>query len=393
MKKSRVLIVAAVLGMAMLACQLGGAVPLTATAPTLVPPPSQAPITVNAPVNPLAAQDAFVALYARVDPGVVIIKVTTSQGADLGSGFVYDSAGHVVTNYHVVQGATNDKVEVDFMSGYKAYATVVGTDLDSDLAVLKVDAPASEIHPLTLGNSDALAVGQTVIAIGNPFQYYGSMSAGIISALHRTLDSEHLTTDTGQAFTAGDLIQTDTAINPGNSGGPLFNMNGEVIGVNRAIETSNFTSAGQPVNSGVGFAVSSNIIQRVVPVIIKEGKYDYPYVGITSISLGNSSHGGLSLDEIQALGLKQFTGTYVTDVVQGSPADQAGLKSGTEPTSIQGLDAGGDLITSIDGHPVVQYDDLIAYLITQKSPGDQVVLTVIRGAQTDEVTVTLGKRP
>ncbi|MFN2119463.1 MAG: S1C family serine protease [Anaerolineales bacterium] len=393
MKKSRLLLLGAVLGMAMLACQLGGAVPLTGVAPTLAPPPSQAPITVNAPVNPLAAQDAFVALYERVDPGVVIIKVTTSQGADLGAGFVYDSAGHVVTNYHVVQGATNDKVEVDFMSGYKAYATVVGTDLDSDLAVLKVDAPASELHPLTLGDSDALAVGQTVIAIGNPFQYYGSMSAGIISALHRTLDSEHLTTDTGQAFTAGDLIQTDTAINPGNSGGPLFNMNGEVIGVNRAIETTNFTSAGQPVNSGVGFAVSSNIIKRVAPVIIQDGKYDYPYVGISSISLGNPSRGGLSLDEIQALGLKQFTGAYVTDVVQGSPADQAGLKAGTQPTSVQGLDAGGDLITAIDGHPVLQYDDLIAYLITQKSPGDQVVLTVVRGSQTEEITVTLGKRP
>ena len=157
MKKSRILAVAAVLGTAMLACQLGGAVPLSGTAPTLVAPPNQAPITVNAPVNPLAAQDSFVALYQRVDPGVVIIKVSTSQGADLGSGFVYDAAGHVVTNYHVVQGATNDKVEVDFMSGYKAYATVVGTDLDSDLAVLKVDAPASELHPLTLGDSDALA--------------------------------------------------------------------------------------------------------------------------------------------------------------------------------------------------------------------------------------------
>ena len=147
------------------------------------------------------------------------------------------------------------------------------------------------------------------------------MSVGIISALHRTLDSLHLTTDTSQPFTAGDLIQTDTAINPGNSGGPLFDMSGEVIGVNRAIETTNFSSAGQPLNSGVGFAVSSNIIRRVVPVIIKDGKYDYPYLGISSFSLGNPSRGGMSLDEIQALGIKQFTGTYVTDLTEGGPAE------------------------------------------------------------------------
>jgi 2-alkenal reductase len=219
------------------------------------------------------------------------------------------------------------------------------------------------------------------------------MSVGIISALHRTLDSEHLTGTNGQAFTAGDLIQTDTAINPGNSGGPLFNMNGEVIGVNRAIETTNFSSSGQPLNSGVGFAVSSNIIRRVVPIIIRDGHYDYPYIGVSSISLGNPSRGGLSLDEIQALGIKQFTGTYVTEVVAGGPADKAGLKAGTTPTSFQNLNAGGDLITAIDGRPVMQYDDLIAYLITQKSPGDKVDLTVVRGDQTMNIAVTLGKRP
>ncbi len=393
MKKPQVLVVCVVLGFAMLACQFGGALPGGPTPSVSVAPPNQPPIAVNAPVNPLAAQDLFVALYQRVNPGVVIIKVSGPQGQDLGSGFVYDAAGHVVTNYHVVQDATNDKVEVDFMSGYKAYGTVVGTDLDSDLAVVKVDAPASELHPLTLGNSDDLSVGQTVLAIGNPFEYFGSMSAGIISALHRTLDSQHVTSDTGQAFTAGDLIQTDTAINPGNSGGPLFNMNGEVIGVNRAIETTNFSGTGQPLNSGVGFAVSSNIIRRVTPVIIQDGKYDYPYLGISSLSLGNPSRGGLSLDEIEALGIKQFTGTYVTDLAVGGPAEKAGLKAGTQATSIQGLNAGGDLITAIDGHPVLQYDDLIAYLITNKSAGDTIVLTVVRGSQTLDITVTLGKRP
>jgi 2-alkenal reductase len=219
------------------------------------------------------------------------------------------------------------------------------------------------------------------------------MSVGVISALHRTLDSQHVSPDGGQPFTAGDLLQTDTAINPGNSGGPLFDLSGNVIGVNRAIETTNFSSTGQPLNSGVAFAVSSNIIRRVAPVIIKTGKYDYPYLGISSVSLGNPSRGGLSLDEIQALGLKQFTGTYVASLVKGGPAEQAGIKVGTQATSFQNLKAGGDLITAIDGHPVLQYDDLIAYLITHRSPGDKVVLTLIRDGQTQDVTVTLGKRP
>lgn len=393
MKKRRALIVSTVLVLTLLACQFGTTVPTLSAPQSAVPSTSQPPLSVNAPVNPLAAQDALVAIYQRVNPGVVILKVTGPQGAALGSGFVYDVDGHVVTNYHVVQDAANNKVEVDFMSGYKAYGTVVGTDLDSDLAIVKADAPASELHPLSLGDSDALSIGQTVIAIGNPFEYFGSMSVGVISALHRTLDSEHLTTTSGQPFTAGDLIQTDTAINPGNSGGPLFNMNGEVIGVNRAIETTNFSSSGQPLNSGVGFAVSSNIIRRVAPVIIKDGKYDYPYLGISSLSLGNPSRGGLSLDEIKALGLTQFTGTYVTELATGGPAAKAGLRAGSTPTSFQGLNAGGDLITAIDGHPVLQYDDLIAYLITSKSPGETVVLTVVRDGKTMDITVTLGKRP
>jgi S1-C subfamily serine protease len=282
---------------------------------------------------------------------------------------------------------------VDFMDGYKAYGTVVGTDLDSDLAVLKVDAPASEFHPLTLGDSDQTQIGQTVIAIGNPFEYLGSMSVGVISGLHRTLESEHATPGGGQPFTAGDLLQTDTPINPGNSGGPLFNLNGQVIGVNRAIETNNFSSNGNAVNSGVGFSVSSNIIKRVVPVIIQSGKYDYPYLGISSASLGNPSQGGLTLDEINALGLKQYTGTYIMELVAGGPAEKAGLKAGTQQTSVQGLLSGGDLIVAIDGRPVIQYDDLISYLVTHKSPGDTIVLTVIRGGQKQDIPLTLGKRP
>src|SRR5512140_302415 len=383
----------ALVTLATLACQFGSA-PVS-TQPELPAPATnnQPPIAVQAPVNPAAAQDAFTALYQRVIPGVVVIKVTSQQGEALGSGFVYDTSGNVVTNFHVVQGADNNKVEVDFMDGYKAYATIVGTDLDSDLAVVKVDAPASEFHALTVGDSDQAQIGQTVIAIGNPFRYLGSMSVGVISGLHRTLESEHATPNGGQPFTAGDLLQTDTAINPGNSGGPLFNLNGEVIGVNRAIETADYSATGQPVNSGVGFSVSSNIIKRVVPVIIKDGQYTYPYLGISSVSLGNPSQGGLTLDEINALGLKQFTGTYVTDVVQGGPADQAGIKPGTQQTSVQGLLAGGDLIIAVDGHPVIEYDDLISYLVTHKSPGDTIVLTVVRDGQKQDLPLKLGGRP
>ncbi|MCL4530969.1 MAG: trypsin-like peptidase domain-containing protein, partial [Chloroflexi bacterium] len=293
---------------------------------------------------------------------------------------------------------TNNKVEVDFNSGYKTYGTVIGTDLDSDLAIVKVNAPASELHPLTIGDSSQVKVGQTVVAIGNPFGFNGTMTVGIVSGLGRTLDSEHAAPNApstpgsgSQAqpqtfFTAGDIIQTDAAINPGNSGGPLFNLNGEVIGVNRAIQTTNFTSTGEPVNSGIGFAIASNILKRVVPTLISSGKYDYPYLGISSLP-------SLSLDEIQALGLTQDTGAYVTDVAAGGPADKAGIKAGTQPTSIQGLNAGGDLIVAIDGHPVLQFDDLLAYLIENKSPGDTVVLTVLRGTQKQDITVTLGKRP
>ncbi len=189
----------------------------------------------------------------------------------------------------------------------------------------------------------------------------------------------------GGFFTAGDIIQTDAAINPGNSGGPLFNLNGEVIGVNRAIRTTNFTDTGEPVNSGIGFAIAINIVKRVVPVLIAEGKYDYPYLGISSID-------ELNLPQIEALGLQSFTGAYVTSVTPNGPADQAGIHAGNETTS-EGLSAGGDLIVAIDGQAIKSFDDLLQYLINNKSPGDTVTLTVLRGQDQVEVPVTLGKRP
>ena len=384
MKVNRIWIVLSVLIFAALACQIPGMAPAVPAAPNLPPPTpaavSQAPVPVT--VDAAGRQEALVSLYERVLPGIVSLQVVGNSGGSLGSGFVYDDQGHILTNQHVVDGAT--QVEVDFTSGYKIYGTVIGTDPDSDLAVVKVNAPASELHPLPLGDSNALNVGQTVIAIGNPFGLSGTMTTGIISSLGRTLESQREAPG-GNFFTAGDIIQTDAAINPGNSGGPLFNLNGEVIGINRAIRTTNYTGTGEPVNSGIGFAIAINIVKRVTPVLIADGKYDYPYLGITSID-------ELSLPQIEALGLQSFTGAYVTTVTPDSPADQAGIRAG-EQSSSAGLPAGGDLIIAIDGQSIQRFDDLLRYLINNKSPGETVILTVLREEEQVDVPVTLGKRP
>ena len=377
MKTNRSILAFVVLIVAMLACQ---SLPLSNQQPVSVLPPvvAVAPIDSNAE-NPAAQQEGLVALYENVSPGTVAI--ITDQGQ--GSGFVYDSLGHIITNFHVIEGA--QIIEVRFTSGFMAYGTVVGTDTDSDLAIIKVDAPAGELHPLPLGDSDVLKVGQTVVAIGNPFGLDGTMTVGIISALGRTLDAIRETPE-GRPFTAGDIIQTDAAINPGNSGGPLFNTNGEVIGINRAIRTNSTTDTGQPVNSGIGFAISVNIIKRVAPVLIETGKYDYPFLGISSMD-------SLSLEVVNELGLNTFTGAYVTEVVSGGPADQAGIQPGSTSTGITGLLGGGDLIVAIDGRDVRTFDELLAYLITNKGPGDTVTLTVLRGSERVDVPITLDKRP
>lgn len=374
----RISVVLVVLTLAIIACQTPTFTPALPPTVNAVPVPNNQPAPLTAG-DPVEQQAILVELYERVSPSIVAVQ--TSSG--LGSGFVFDGQGHVVTNFHVVDGA--DQVEVDFMSGYKAYGEIVGTDLDSDLAVIKVDAPAEELKPIALGNSDELKVGQSVVAIGNPFGLNGTMTLGIVSALGRTSDSAHTTAD-GTFFTAGDLIQTDAAINPGNSGGPLINLNGEVVGVNREIFSFNQTSTGQPANSGIGLAISSNIVRRVVPVLIAEGKYDYPYLGISSMD-------DMSLEVIDALGLKAFTGAYVTEVVPGGPADKAGIREGDRTTSVPRLRAGGDLIIAIDGHEVRRFDELLAYLITNKMPGDTVVLTILRGEEKSDVSLELGKRP
>lgn len=372
----RILVVLSILMTVTLACQAAN-----------LGMPTQAPVSnantgpseVQLP-EPLPEDSSLVGLYERSLPGVVALRVTTAQGSGTGSGFVFDTNGYIITNYHVVEGATD--VEVDFSSGYKTYGTVIGTDLDSDLAVVKVDAPAEELVPLPLGDSAQLRVGQTVVAIGNPFGLSGTMTTGIVSALGRTLDSLN-DAPSGGYFTAGDIIQTDAAINPGNSGGPLFNISGEVIGINRAIRTTSSSAIGEPVNSGIGFAISINIVKRVVPALIEYGYYDYPYMGISSIS-------DLSLQSIEALGLERNTGAYVTSVSEGSPAEDAGVRGADANTS---MPTGGDLIIGIDGIEVLQFDSLLQYLINNKAPGDMVVLTVLRDGEELDLEMTLGKRP
>ena len=300
-----------------------------------------------------------------------------------GSGFVYNDEGYIVTNYHVVADAK--KLEVDFPSGLKVWGKLVGTDLDSDLAVVKVEVSPEALHPLPLGDSDAVQVGEMVVAIGNPFGLRGTMTFGIVSAKGRTLESER-ERGMGGHFSTGDVIQTDAPINPGNSGGPLLNLQGEVIGVNRAIRTTGATIFGEPVNSGIGFAVPSNIIKRVVPVLIQGKSYDYPYIGISSVDQ-------LTLENVERLGLSQTTGVYIVSVAPGSPADKAGLQGATEEAeNLHELPKGGDLIIAVDDHPVRDFGDLMYYLMYNKRPGDKVVFTVLRNGKKVKVTVTLGKR-
>jgi 2-alkenal reductase len=333
----------------------------------------------------VSIEDALVLLYEQANPGVVAIRVLTETGQSLGSGFVIDQEGHIITNYHVIEGVTD--LEVDFASGFKTRGEVIGSDTDSDLAVLKVDAPAEELHPLPLGDSSQIRVGQTVVAIGNPFGYTGTMTTGIISAVGRTLESMRMAPG-GQPFTAGDVLQTDAPINPGNSGGPLLNLNGEVIGVNRAIETLNFTATeGEPLNSGIGFAIAINIVKRVAPALISDGEYDYPYLGISCLP-------EISLLQQEALGLSRATGAYVTDVTPGGPADEAGLRGAGSSSDLRDLaGSGGDLIIAVDGQPVGVFNDLLSYLINNKSPGEVILLTIIREDREMEVELTLGRRP
>ena len=342
------------------------------------------------PFNPgdlseVTERDSLLAsLYEHASPGVVLIQTYAQQGQlGLGSGFVFDTDGHIVTNFHVVEGA--DELEVDFPSGFKARGEVVGTDLDSDLAVVRVDAPADLLFPLPLGDSDRLRIGESVVAIGNPFGLSNTITYGIVSAKGRTLDSLRQSAS-GNFFSAGDIIQTDASINPGNSGGPLLNLNGEVVGVNRAIRTTGVTQTGDPINTGIGFAISINIVKRVVPYLIEYGEYEYPYLGISAAP-------ELSLVLREELGINRYTGAYVTYVEPGGPADQAGIRAGRGAGPATTIQPGGDLIIGVDNREVRVFGDLLSYLMTNTSPGDTITLRIVRDGEEMEVDLTLGRRP
>ncbi|MFQ5857136.1 MAG: S1C family serine protease [Anaerolineae bacterium] len=292
-----------------------------------------------------------------------------------GSGFVWDSEGHIVTNNHVVEDA--DRVEVIFWDDTIVEAEVLGTDPDADLAVIKVDLPSEELHPVTLGDSAALKVGQMVVAIGNPFGQEFTMTSGIISALGRTIRSGT------SPFSIPEVIQTDAAINPGNSGGPLLDRQGRVIGINTMIISRSGASA------GIGFAVPINIASKVVPVLIEEGSYAYPWLGIT----------GTTLTPVVAEFMKLPEGTrgaLVVNVTQDSPADKAGLRGSDKILKVEGEEyqLGGDVIVSINGQSIKEMDDLITYLVENSRPDDAVILEIIHAnGQQEEIRVTLGQRP
>lgn len=367
---------------------------------TVVEKPAQ--ITQSSGQNLSTAEEQMVALYERVNPSVVNIRVIVPSTTILdqlpndhpdvpsspqesipsqaeGSGFVISKDGYIVTNNHVVEGAS--RIIVTFSDSSEAEAKIIGTDPYSDLAVIKVDVDASLLTPVTLGDSEALKIGQTVIAIGNPYNLNNSMSTGIISGLGRMLEVGSETIG-GSGYSIPDVIQTDAAINPGNSGGPLFNLQGEVIGVNTAIES--------PVraNSGVGYAVPSSLVSKVAAQLIEKGEVEHAWLGIRGGSLNGDLATAMGLDMNQR-------GILVSEVVEDSPAAKAGLKGSDETVQIDGLDAniGGDIITAINDKPVRVFDDLLGYILTNTSAGDKVTLDIIRDGKAIQVEVTLEARP
>lgn len=373
------------------------------------PEPLRAPViqqvaTPAPPAQPLVIPDGttdyetavLVAIYERVGPSVVNVDVLSYQRnlpsqlfpesgqidpetlipQGQGSGFVWDSEGHIVTNAHVVDNA--DQVQITFSDGTVTIAEVIGMDRHSDLAVLQVDPTGYNLAPVARGDLDQMKVGMRVAAIGNPFGFQGTLTSGIVSAIGRSIPGL-------ASFSIPESIQTDTAINPGNSGGPLLNEKGEVIGVNAQIRSE------ERANSGVGFAIPITIVERVIPVLIAEGRYEHSYIGISGNTFSPICAEGLGLDP-------ENRGAYVNTVLPGTPAARGGLRGGDQEIQNESIGvcpsvAGGDLIIAIDGQPVTRFDDLLVYLERYTSPGDTVTLTVLRDGRTVEVDITLAARP
>jgi S1-C subfamily serine protease len=328
----------------------------------------------NHSLNPLfkVVENSVVQVTRKI-PSLSIAAPQTGNATALGSGIIVDRNGHVVTNNHVVGDAKI--VDVTFIDGNRYTAKVVGTDVYSDLAVLKIVGNITKpITPLPLGNSSASEVGDQVVAIGNPFGLDDTMTTGIISQVGRLLPGGPL------GFSIPDVIQTDALIDPGNSGGPLLNMRGQVIGINTAAIIS-----GQGGFSGIGLAISSNTVKRVVPILIERGTYAHPYLGLTAATLTS--------DLVQSvIGLApDFQGILVDTVTKGGPVDKAGIRGST--TDQYGKKHGGDIITSIDNHSVKRVEDLISYVELHKSVGEKITLGVYRNGQTLNLQATLQQRP
>lgn len=345
-------------------------------------------------------------LYQKVNPSVVNIQVTIPAGssaADLlptvppepnatpeanpndqfefaqGSGFIYDTQGNIITNAHVVQDAT--KIVVTFSDDTAFLAKVVGIDPDSDIAVIKIDAGDFKLVPLTLGDSDKLQVGDRAIAIGDPFGQNGSMTQGIISGLGRTVEGLR-SSGSNSNFLIPGIVQTDAPVNPGNSGGVLLNAKGEVIGVTTSIASSLRQS------SGVAFAVPSNLVKKVVPALVKDGKVEHAFLGIAGQTLN------LDLDQVAGLPVN-FHGVLVQEVTSGSPAAKAGVRPSTTPKAIDGapVKVGGDIIIGVDDVKVKRFEDLLGYLYINTEPGQKIKLTVYRDGKNVDLEVTLAARP
>jgi S1-C subfamily serine protease len=318
-------------------------------------------------------------LFQKVENSVV--QITDSNEIDvfesrLGSGFVYDDNGHIITNHHVVSGGGN-RLDVTFPDGVVYRASLIGSDPSADIAVLYVeDVPKEKLLPLSLADSSNVRVGERVAAIGNPFGLSGSLTSGIVSGVGRQIPAQD-----DEGFTIPDILQTDAAINPGNSGGPLLNIRGEVIGINSAI----FSTTGQ--FAGVGFAIPSNTIAQIVPSLITTGSYQHPWLGVAGTDMAPGIADRLGLDEPR--------GFLVMDVVAGSPAEKAGIQSGDEDAVIDGIPMklGGDVIIAIDNNTIRKIDDILAYVEIEKSVGDDLEIMILRDGQMMEVIATLAARP
>jgi S1-C subfamily serine protease len=364
-----------------------------------VQPTPRPQIVVQAPPDGVDYESAVLRnIYAQNNPAVVNITVwmdhppvdsestlpiplpENNDGELLplvnGSGFVWDAAGHIVTNYHVVEGG--QRFQVTFFDGATALAEVIGGDEDSDLAVLKIDPEGYNLAPVQPGNMDEVYVGMRVAAIGNPFGLQGTLTSGIVSAIGRTIPSRG-------SFSIPDSIQTDAAINPGNSGGPLFNERGEVIGVNAQIRSE------VRANSGVGFAIPIAIVARVVPGLIENGRYEHSYMGISGVTFSPICSEEQGIDKSQR-------GFLVDRVLSNTPASRAGLRGSsrtvqTEFAAVCPNGSGGDFVVAVDGQSVTTFDELLVYLARNTSPGDTITLTVLRAGEMLDVPLELAPRP